>query len=254
MEWEDTGLTRRNFIKLLGAAPASLAVGLPPDSGRHAKLVDTFKCIGCRRCMSACKRWNKLPPYEVPESMVRDMDGTTYTVVNFMRDKRNAEAGKFVKWQCQHCIKPACAGVCPVTAITKNPVTGAVVVDETKCMGCKYCYQACPFKVPRFDFHKRITRKCHLCYNRVPKIKPACVAGCPVQALDYGERDLMLEKAREKAKLVKGYVLGEYEAGGTDVITILPSPPEELGLTVAAKKVINEDIDRLRISSTGFFT
>ncbi len=254
MEWEDTRLTRRNFIKLLGAAPASLAVGLPPDSGRHAKLVDTFKCIGCKRCMSACKQWNKLPPYEVPESMVRDMDGTTYTVVNFMRDSKNAEAGKFIPWSCQHCIKPACAGVCPVTAITKNPVTGAVVVDETKCMGCKYCYQACPFKVPRFDFHKRITRKCHLCYDRVPKIKPACVTGCPVEALDYGERDIMLEKAREKARLVKGYVLGEYEAGGTDVITVLPAPPEELGLAVAAKKVINEDIDRLRISSTGFFT
>ncbi len=252
MAWEDSNLTRRDFIKLMGAAPASLAVNPKTGERRYAKLMDTFKCIGCRRCMSACKRWNKLPPYEVPETLVRDMDGTTYTVVNFVRSSRNGEIGKFLKWQCQNCIKPACAGVCPVTAITKNPVTGAVVIDETKCIGCRYCYQACPFKVPRFDFHKRITRKCHLCYDRIPKLKPACVAACPVEALDYGYRDLMLRKARVKAQLVRGYVLGEKEAGGTDVITILPAPPEEMGLIVAPQKIVSEDIDRLRISSTGF--
>lgn len=249
---EDKGLSRRDFIKLMGAAPASLAINVEKNGRRHAKLMDTFKCIGCRRCMSACKRWNNLPPYEVPESMVRDMDGTTFTVVNFVRSKQNVEVGKYLQWSCQHCIKPACAGVCPVTAISKNPVTGAVVVDETKCIGCKYCYQACPFKVPRFDFHKRVTRKCHLCYDRIPKLKPACVAACPVDALDYGYRDLILRKARQRAQLVRGYVMGEYEAGGTDVITILPAPPEEMGIITAPKKIINEDVDRLRISSTGF--
>ncbi|MBI4688203.1 MAG: 4Fe-4S dicluster domain-containing protein [Nitrospirae bacterium] len=252
MTWQDSKLTRRDFIKVLGAAPASLALDVAPGGRRYAKLMDTFKCIGCRRCMSACKRWNKLPPYEVPESLVRDMDGTTYTVVNFIRSKRNTEVGKFIHWACQHCIKPACAGVCPVTAIKKNHVTGAVVVDETKCIGCRYCYQACPFKVPRFDFGKRVTRKCHLCFDRIPKLKPACVAACPVEALDYGYRDLILRKARQKAQVVRGYVMGEYEAGGTDMITILPAPPEELGLIVAPKKVVNEDIDKLRISSTGF--
>lgn len=252
MQWEDNNLSRRDFVKLLGAAPASLVINVEKNGRRYAKLVDTSKCIGCRRCMSACKRWNNLPPYEVPETLVRDMDGTTYTVVNFKRSSRDAEIGKFIPWSCQHCIKPACAGVCPVTAISKNPVTGAVVVNEDKCIGCRYCFQACPYKVPRFDFHKRITRKCHLCYDRIPKLKPACVAGCPVDALDYGYRDLMLRKARQKAQLIKGYVLGEQEAGGTDVITILPAPPEEMGLIVAPKKVVNEDIDKVRISFSGF--
>jgi formate dehydrogenase iron-sulfur subunit len=252
MPFEDNKLTRRTFIKLMGAAPASLAVNPKTGERRYAKLMDTFKCIGCRRCMSACKRWNNLPPYEVPESLVRDLDGTTYTVVNFIRSDKNAEIGKFIHWACQHCQKPACAGVCPVSAIKKNPVTGAVVIDPDKCIGCRYCYQACPFKVPRFDFHKRITRKCHLCYNRVPKLKPACVAACPVQALDYGYRDLILKHAKQKAQLVKGYVMGEFEAGGTDMITILPAPPEEMGLIVAPKKVVNEDMDKIRISFSGF--
>jgi len=251
--WEDHSLTRRDFIKLLAAAPVSLTLNITPEGRRYAKLVDTSKCIGCRRCMSACKTWNKLPPYEIPETLIRDMDGTTYTVVNWVRSSRNADIGKFLKWQCQHCIEPACVGACPVSAITKNLVTGAVVIDETKCIGCRYCYQACPFKVPRFDFHKRITRKCHLCYDRIPRIKPACVAACPVEALDYDHRDLILRKAKTKAELLRGYVMGEHEAGGTDVITILPEPPKEMGLIVAPKKVVMDDIDKLRISFTGFF-
>lgn len=82
MNSENKGLSRRDFIKLIGTAPVSEALNVNTNGRRHAKLVDNTKCIGCRRCMSACKRWNKLPPYEVPESLVRDMDGTTYTVVN----------------------------------------------------------------------------------------------------------------------------------------------------------------------------
>ena len=155
MRWEDNNLSRRDFVKLLAAAPASLAIDVEKNGRRHAKLMDTFKCIGCRRCMSACKRWNKLPPYEVPESLVRELDGTTYTVVNFIRSDRNADIGKYIHWACQHCQKACVCRGMPCYRHNKNPVTGAVVVDETKCIGCRYCYQACPFKVPRFDFHKK---------------------------------------------------------------------------------------------------
>ena len=66
MQWEDNNLSRRDFVKLPGAAPASLVINVEKNGRRYAKLVDTSKCIGCRRCMSACKRWNNLPPYEVP--------------------------------------------------------------------------------------------------------------------------------------------------------------------------------------------
>ena len=46
--------------------------------------------------------------------------------------------------------------------------------------------------------------------------------------------------------------MGEFEAGGTDMITILPAPPEEMGLIVAPRKVVNEDLDKIRISFSGF--
>jgi formate dehydrogenase iron-sulfur subunit len=159
-----------------------------------------------------------------------------------------------VQWSCQHCIEPACVGVCPVTAITKLS-NGAVVINEKKCIGCRYCFQACPWKVPQFDFEKRVTRKCHLCYNRtlLNYQKPACVAACPVGALafDY-KQEIILEAYRRVERLKKpSYIMGLTEAGGTDLITILPAQPKDLGLIAAPKKVVNANLDKIRITASG---
>jgi formate dehydrogenase iron-sulfur subunit len=146
--------------------------------------------------------------------------------------------------------------VCPVTAIRKLP-QGPVVINENKCIGCRYCYQACPFKIPRFDFEKRVTRKCHLCYNRTPLLnymKPACVAACPVGALAFDYRHNIIKEAERRATRLKrpNYIMGLTEAGGTDMITILPAKPKNMGLVVAPKKVVNHTLDKIRISASGF--
>ena len=250
------GISRRQFLG--GLAASSLAVGLPSLSeaaitGRYAKLVDTTKCIGCKRCMSACKRWNKLKIDRSEDITDREttLSGHTWVVVNLRRDAKNNEDLTYIHWACQHCAKPACAGVCPVSAIKKYP-EGPVVVNEKKCVGCRYCYEACPYKIPRFDFEKRATRKCTMCFDRIPGVKPACVAACPVSALDFGLRDEMLKKAKAKVEAINGYLLGEYEAGGTDMLTILKTTPENMGLIVAPKKIVNEVFDKVRISFSGF--
>lgn len=252
-------ITRRQFLGGLAAASAGLTLGsadiVSAETKRYAKLHDSLKCIGCKRCMSACKRWNKLKIDRAEDLTDRETDltGNTWVVVNLTRDTNNREALYYLHWACQHCAQPACVGACPVSAIKKLP-EGPVVIDEKKCIGCRYCYQSCPYKVPRFDFEKRITRKCTMCYDRIPRVKPACVAGCPVTALDFGPRDEILEKARKRADAVGGYLLGEYEAGGTDFLTILPAKPEDIGLVVAQKKVISSDLDKIRISGYGFLT
>jgi len=251
------GITRRQFLGSLAVTSVSLTLGsvglVEAEAKRYAKLHDSTKCIGCKRCMSACKRWNKLKIDRAEELTDRETDltGNTWVVVNLTRDKNNREDLYYLHWACQHCGKPACAGACPVRAISKLP-EGPVVINEKKCIGCRYCYQSCPYKIPRFDFEKRITRKCTMCYDRIPRVKPACVAGCPVGALDFGLRAEILKKAYERREAIGGYLLGEYEAGGTDFLTILPAKPEELGLVVAPKKVVNEDLDKIRISGYGF--
>jgi formate dehydrogenase iron-sulfur subunit len=130
-----------------------------------------------------------------------------------------------------------------------------VVINEKKCIGCRYCYQSCPYKVPQFDFEKRSTRKCTLCYDRVPLrlVKPACVAACPVGALSFGYKDEMILKAKNRLyeRADARYILGLKEAGGTDVLTILPALPRDVGLIVAQNKVMNQDLDKIRITASG---
>jgi formate dehydrogenase iron-sulfur subunit len=227
------------------------------ETKRYGKLVDTQRCIGCKRCMSACKRWNKLKVErdELITDRKIDLSAHNWIVVNLRIDAKNRASKTYSHWACQHCIEPACAGVCPVTAITKLP-SGPVVIDEGKCIGCRYCFQACPFKVPRFDFEKRVTRKCHMCYDRIPRLnymKPACVAACPAGALHFDYKHLIITEAQRRVQERGGasHIMGLTEAGGTDMLTILPTRPQDLGFVVAPNKVVNLDLDKIRISASG---
>jgi len=257
-----TNIGRRRFLKMLGSASVYATLGAAGVAGaqtqRYGKLVDTTRCIGCKRCMSACKRWNKLEVErdEMVTDRETDLSAQNWVVVNLRADAKNREERTYEHWACQHCIQPACAGVCPVRAIIKLP-RGNVVVNEKKCIGCRYCYQACPYKVRRFDFVKRVTRKCHLCYDRIPLLnymKPACVAACPVEALSFDyKHEIILEAKRRVSKEKNArYILGLKEAGGTDMLTILPARPQDLGLVVAPRKVVNQNLDKLRITGAGF--
>ena len=82
--------------------------------------------------------------------------------------------------QCRHCDEPACAYACITGAIQKNPETGAVTVDEEKCVGCWTCLLACPLGAIQRDTERHIMVKCDLCAG---KDMPACVVNCPNEAL-----------------------------------------------------------------------
>jgi len=253
-------INRRRFLKLLAGAPALAALGsaglAEAQPRRYGKLVDTIACIGCKRCMSACKQWNKLKVDrdELLTDRNTDLSGNNWVVVNLRTDSRNREGGTYHRWACQHCRQPACVGACPVSAITKLS-GGHVVINESKCIGCRYCYQSCPWKVPQFDFEKRVTRKCTLCYDKRPTnyVKPACVAACPVEALIFDYKHEVIKEANRRVEKRKSprYLMGLREAGGTDVLTILPTRPQDLGFVVAPEKIINQDLDKRRIASAG---
>ena len=253
-------MDRRRFLKLFAGAPVSAILGsagvAAAETQRYGMLADSIRCIGCKRCMSACKRWNNLRVER--DELVTDrethLNANNWKIINLRADAKNRAKRHYVQWSCQHCIEPACVGVCPVTAITKLP-SGAVVINEKKCIGCRYCFQACPWKVPQFDFDKRVTRKCHLCYNRtlLNYQKPACVAACPVGALAFDYKHQIILEAHRRVERLKGssYIMGLAEAGGTDLITILPAEPKDLGLIAAPKKVINHNLDKIRVTASG---
>jgi len=104
------------------------------------------------------------------------------------------EAGlAFLTLTCQHCERPACLRACPVNpkAISKDPVTGVVRVDESRCTGCGECVIACPYSAMGYDAKGHHAVKCDLCSERRAEgsTTTACASVCPTQAIRFGKRD-----------------------------------------------------------------
>ncbi len=246
------GIDRRSFLKVLGAGLigsgiAGVASGnILTPGGRKAAgalskeffgvLVDTTRCVGCRACEEACAQANQLPLPDLSDSSVFEKKRKTtldqWTVVN----RYQTEKGEvYVKTQCMHCNQPGCVSACLVKAMEKRK-EGPVTWD-TNCMGCRYCMIACPFDMPKFEYHSPTPRilKCTLCWDRLKKgEKPACVEACPEEALTFGTRRELVEEAKRRIYGGKPgeyfpHIYGEHEVGGTDYLYLASVPFEQLG-------------------------
>ncbi len=214
---------------------------------RLAMYIDTSKCMACRGCQVACKQWNDLPgsetvntgSYENPLSLAPN----TWTRIKF-REYDDAERFQwlFLKEGCMHCGQAACVDVCPTGALKYGP-HGIITYERDLCNGCGYCTQFCPFGVPKLETANLLTgaaksSKCVFCQDRTTNgLKPACVKTCPAGALDWGDRDEMVARAKsrvEELKAERGYpkanVYGETELGGLGRIYVLTAPPSAYGL------------------------
>lgn len=192
-------------------------------STKKALLIDLTLCIGCNACQTACKEVNHLPLDEE-----KALSPTAYTALD-------EYDGVYVRRMCQHCDDPTCASVCPVGAFTKM-AEGPVVYDADKCIGCRYCMQACPFQVPRYEWSSTYPRvqKCVMCHERLAQGLPtACSEACPTGATIFGDRDEMLKIAYERINAEPdkyvNKVYGEKEVGGTSVFFLSSVPFENLG-------------------------
>ena len=186
-----------------------------------AILTDVTKCIGCSKCVTACKAANDLPPDKPRRWQAGDgLSAANWTSILRLKDNH------YVRKQCRHCVDPACASACPVGALHKTP-EGPVVYDNDKCMGCRYCMMACPYGIPRYDWDEAVpyVRKCIMCADRVKAGKqPACTEACPTGATIFGEREELIKEARRRLAAEPGKyiqkIYGEKEVGGTGVLYI----------------------------------
>lgn len=133
-------------------------------------------CLGCRLCEYNCAFAN---------SGIRSM-------VAALKDKEivsniRVEEGDKINFavSCRHCDDPLCVKGCISGALSKED--GVVKIDKNKCVGCYTCVLLCPYGavMPSPDGHA--VRKCELCLENSCGA-PACVDGCPNQAIIYEER------------------------------------------------------------------
>ena len=171
-----------------------------PDEHDYAMGVDIHKCIGCGLCAAACKNENKVPPepeffrtwverYVINHEGEATVDSPNGGIDGFPELKENGDVLRsfFVPKLCNHCENPPCVQVCPVGA-TFTSRDGVILVDESYCVGCRYCIQACPYGARYLHPTKHVADKCTFCYHRITKgMLPACVEVCPTQSRVFGE-------------------------------------------------------------------
>jgi formate dehydrogenase iron-sulfur subunit len=194
----------------------------------RALLLDNTKCVGCGSCMMACREQNGLP-----ETDSQELTENQFTVV---RQAKGKDGDVNYRRLCMHCEDPTCASVCPVGALHKT-AAGPVVYNADICLGCRYCVQACPFSVPRYEWKSLAprVRKCGFCADRLAAGKiNACAEACQYGATVAGERDALLKEARarlaaEPDKYIQR-IYGEHEAGGTSVLMLSSIPFSQMGL------------------------
>jgi tetrathionate reductase subunit B len=158
---------------------------------RFAMVLDSSKCIDCKACTVACKIENKVP-------LGKD-NYRNWVDEGRLRGVYPNLGQTFLPGQCMHCGNTPCLHVCPTGATYKTD-DGIVLVDDRKCIGCKYCMTACPYDARYYNEVTGAVDKCTFCIQRINEGRsPACVETCPTKVRTFGDLN---DPESEVAKLL----------------------------------------------------
>jgi Fe-S-cluster-containing hydrogenase component 2 len=141
-------------------------------------MVDVSACNGCRICEVVCSL---------------EKEKASVPTKSRIRILRVDEAGVDVPGVCQHCESPPCADICPMDAITRDPKTEGVILNQERCIGCRACTFVCPYGAISLDVDKQVMIKCDLCNG-----EPQCAKYCPKEAIVYERSEVIDSLRREK--------------------------------------------------------
>ncbi|HCI12832.1 MAG: 4Fe-4S ferredoxin [Gallionellales bacterium GWA2_60_142] len=216
----DIDLTRRNFLKTsAGAAAVAIAPGMMLFQVAHGEsegasskvrwgmLIDTTQCKeGCNDCVTACNKENGLSG----ETKTTDSQWIRKIEIKDVSSGRELS----LPMMCQHCEHPPCVDVCPTNASMKR-ADGIVLVDKHRCIGCRYCMMACPYKARSFVHEplsdqnpdvprgKGTVESCTLCVHRIDQgLKPACSEACANKAILFGDLNDANSEIAQKLRTV----------------------------------------------------
>src|SRR5437660_3725758 len=186
-------------------------------------VVDLDRCNGCEACVVACRAENNVPT-------VGQEDCEKGRMMSWIRVERYWEGefpevkARFMPVLCQHCEEAPCEPVCPVYA-TYHSSDGLNVQVHNRCIGTRFCANACPYTVRSFNWFdytwdapldkqlnpevsvrsRGIMEKCTFCVQRIRgaqmnakdekrpvkdgEVQPACAQSCPSEAIVFGDLD-----------------------------------------------------------------
>ena len=165
---------------------------------KFVMVVDLGRCNNARKCVTACQKMHHLP------------EDKEWLNVKLMKDNEQSAPYWFPK-MCFHCDNPPCVKVCPVDATFKRS-DGLVLIDNNRCIGCKFCMAACPYSTRVFNWEEPelseevrslpyspetsvpsqhgTVEKCDFCPDMVRKGKlPDCVTACPNGVFYFGDEN-----------------------------------------------------------------
>lgn len=181
-----------------GLPPTDPAVRTGVPGRKWVMVIDLARCDGCGACQTACSKMHFIPPTR------------QYIKVLRMQDAELA-APYFFPQPCYQCDNPPCTKVCPVDATFKRE-DGIVLIDNERCIGCRFCMAACPYGARSFNWGKPeeppeataqpyspehgyprkmgTVEKCDFCPDMAAQGKlPPCSAVCPMGAIYYGDQN-----------------------------------------------------------------
>lgn len=184
-------------------------------------VIDLDRCTGCQACVVACKAENNIP-FSDPGQAALGRTISWIEVLITVDGEYPRIKMRFIPRPCMQCENPPCTKVCPVSATYKNE-EGLVAQVYARCIGCRYCTNACPYTAKYFNWFepgwpdemkkclnpdvssrpKGVVEKCTFCHHRLQKAReraraekrdlresdyvPACVQTCPAEAMFFGD-------------------------------------------------------------------
>lgn len=193
-------------------------------SRQWAMVIDLAKCNGCGDCQVACNEFHRVPT------------GQEWIKIYQLKDHENGTPYWFPR-VCMQCDNAPCVKVCPVGATYKRE-DGLVLLDQDRCIGCRFCLAACPYSARYFNWsepanetpaqkrepydlekntphRKGVAEKCLFCPSMIREGKlPACAAACPMNAIYMGDRneDAVTNRVGETLRLRNVMKEGAYRA------------------------------------------